>query len=239
MKELPEIFVLHVREGYEDRAAHIEAMMDRLSLPFEYILDGDKADLTPEILDRWFAGDMKCVQGATSCAYKHLIACREILSRGLKGALVLEDDIILTDSYRDVALATVAEIPSGEAAIVSYEDTRLRFVPRSMRRKGKYLYPGDRDRFTGALYVSAAAAKAVLGEAEKNKMDCPVDIYHRRLLNAGVIKYYWSHPCTASQGSFNGLFRSGIDTKRRNQEKIKALVWRMKRLYRKTLYFFR
>ena len=66
--ELPQIFVLHVREGYEDRAAHIDAMMKRLGLQFEYILDGDKTDLTPEILNRWFAGPMKCVQGATSCA---------------------------------------------------------------------------------------------------------------------------------------------------------------------------
>lgn len=31
--ELPQIFVLHVREGYEDRAAHIDAMMARLGLP--------------------------------------------------------------------------------------------------------------------------------------------------------------------------------------------------------------
>ena len=46
------IFVLHVREGYEDRAAHIDAMMARLGLSFEYMLDGDKCDLTPEVLDR-------------------------------------------------------------------------------------------------------------------------------------------------------------------------------------------
>lgn len=234
MSSLPPIFVIHVRTGYEDRAAHIEAMMSRMGLPFEYILDGDKADLTPEILDRWFAGTMKCASGATSCACKHLLVCREIVSRGLPGALVLEDDIVLTPRYSEVAAHTVAELPDGEAAIISYEDTRLRFVPRSKRRKGRYLYPGDRDRFTGALYVSAEAAAMILAEAAAHKMDCPIDIYHRRLLDSGKLKYYWSHPCTASQGSFNGLFATSIDANRG-----KVLAWKAKRLYRRLLYFFR
>lgn len=232
--ELPRIFVLHVREGYEDRAAHIDSMMARLGLSFEYILDGDKADLTPEILDHWFAGPMKCVQGATSCAFKHLLACQKIVSLGLPGALVLEDDIVLTPRYEEVAMHTIAELPAGEAAIISYEDTRLRFVPRSKRRKGRFLYPGDRDRFTGALYVSLNAAKLILCQAEKYKMDCPIDIYHRRLLDSGKLKYYWSHPCTASQGSFNGLFTTSIDANRG-----KVFAWKAKRLYRRLLYFFR
>lgn len=171
--ELPHIFVLHVREGYEDRAAHIDSMMARLGLPFEYILDGDKADLTPEILDRWFAGPMKCVQGATSCACKHLMACRQIISRGLPGALILEDDIVLTRRHEEVARHTIAELPAGRPAIISYEDTRLRFVPRSRRRKGQYLYAGDRDRFTGALYVNSEAARIILDEAEKTRHRLP------------------------------------------------------------------
>ena len=232
--ELPHIFVLHVREGYEDRAAHIESMMPRMGLSFEYILDGDKADLTPEILDRWFAGPMKCVQGATSCACKHLMACRQIISRGLPGALILEDDIVLTRRYEEVARHTIAELPAGRPAIISYEDTRLRFVPRSRRRKGQYLYAGDRDRFTGALYVNSEAAHIILDEAEKHGIDCPIDIFHRRLLDAGKLKYYWSHPCTASQGSFNGLFQTSIDANRG-----KVFAWKAKRLYRKLLYFFR
>lgn len=234
MSTLPSIFVIHVRTGYEDRAAHIEDMMSRMGLTFEYILDGDKTDLSPEILDRWFAGTMKCASGATSCTYKHLLAYHAIVSRGLPGALVLEDDIVLTPRFSEVAVHTVDELPQGEPAIISYEDTRLRFVPRSMRRKGRYLYPGDRDRFAGALYINAEAAALILAEAGKHKMDCPVDIYHRRLLDSGKLKYYWSHPCTASQGSFNGLFATSIDE---NREKV--LAWKVRRLYRRLLYFFR
>lgn len=237
--ELPQIFVLHVREGYEDRATHIDSMMARLGLPFEYILDGDKADLTPEILEHWFAGPMKCVQGATSCAFKHLIACQKIVSQALPGALVLEDDIVLSPRHEEVTKHTVAELPAAEPAIISYEETRLRYVPRSRRRKGQYLYTGDRDRFAGAIYINAAGARVILEEAEKNGLDCPIDIFHRRLLGQGCLKYYWSHPCTAVQGSFNGLFRTGFDARRSTNSSAKAMIWKAKRLYRKLLYFFR
>jgi len=237
--ELPQIFVLHVREDYEDRAAHIDAMMKRLGLQFEYILDGDMSDLSPKILDRWFAGQMKCVQGATSCACKHLIACQQIVSRELSGALVLEDDIVLTPRYEEVAKHTLAELPAGVPAIISYEETRLRYVPRSKRRKGQYLYTGDRDRFAGAIYINAAGARVILEEAEKDGLDCPIDIFHRRLLDQGKLKYYWSHPCTAVQGSFNGLFHTGFDARRNTNSSAKAMIWKVKRLYRKLLYFLR
>lgn len=69
---------------------------------------------------------------------------------------------------------------------------------------------------------------------KKHGIDCPIDIFHRRLLDAGKLKYYWSHPCTASQGSFNGLFQTSIDANRG-----KVFAWKAKRLYRKLLYFFR
>lgn len=196
-------------------------------------------DLTPGVLDRWFAGPMKCVQGATSCACKHLLACQQIVSRGLPGALVLEDDIVLSPRHEEVVRHTIAELPAGEPAMISYEETRLRYVPRSKRRKGQYLYAGDRDRFAGAVYINSAAARAILSEAEKNGLDCPIDIFHRRLLNQNKLKYYWSHPCTAVQGSFNGLFRTGFDARRSANASAKAMMWKAKRLYRKLLYFFR
>ena len=46
------VFVLHVKKGYEDREQHIKAMLQKMNIPFSWILDGDIADLTPEILDK-------------------------------------------------------------------------------------------------------------------------------------------------------------------------------------------
>ncbi len=231
----PTIFVLHVSEGYDDRAAHIESMMTRLGLPFEYILRGDKAELTPEVMERFFdpAGELGKPSGATSCAYKHLIACEEIVKRNLDGAFVLEDDIALSDRFAAVALKSLEELPD-VPSIINYEDTRLRFVPASMRRKGQVLYPGDRDRFAGALYINRKGAEAILQSAQSEKLAVPIDIYHRRLLDRGTIRYWWSHPCVATQGSHNGAFASTLEPQRG-----KILMWHIKKAYRKLLYRLR
>lgn len=230
------IFVLHVRNGYEARAIHVEHMMNRLGLKFEYITQGDVSDLTDVVMGRWFAptGELGHRSGATSCAYKHLLACKKILDENLPGAVVLEDDILLRPNFTKIVERSIRELPPDAPAIINYEDSRLRFVPRSRRRPNHVIYIGDRDRYTGALYINAAGAKAVLDAAESRRMSVPIDIFHRRLLEAGKITYWWSHPCPATQGSFDGTFSSSL-----TDSHSKALVWRIKKAYRKLLYWFR
>ena len=50
------ILVIHVK-GNEDRRQFIQQQLDTLGVPCHYILDGNVEDLTPEILDRYFADD--------------------------------------------------------------------------------------------------------------------------------------------------------------------------------------
>ena len=232
----PQIFVLHVGADTA-RAGHIDSMMIRLGLPFEYILDGDKSDLTADVLTEYFGGPMARVSGATSCAYKHLLACRAIIDRGLPGALILEDDAILFKNFPDLLESAMSELSakdSRRAAIISFEDTRLRFVPRSQRRRGQVLYPGDRDRFAGIYYINAAGAHMLLERSCGEKMSMPVDLFHRCMLERGLLDYWWTHPCGGTQGSHNGAFASGISS-----DRAAAVVWRLRRAYRKLLYWLR
>ena len=53
------VLVLHVKQGYEERAKHIEKMLGELHIPFEYILDGDIKDITTEVLQKYFKNEGK------------------------------------------------------------------------------------------------------------------------------------------------------------------------------------
>ncbi|MDE6611933.1 MAG: glycosyltransferase family 25 protein [Muribaculaceae bacterium] len=229
------IFVLHVKKGYEDREAHINAMMSRLGLEFEYITDGDIADLTPEVLKQWFDADSPLghAVASTSCAYKHIITYQKIIEQGLDGAMILEDDILLRHDFCRIAEESLRQLPPDRPAIINYEDTRLRFVPYSQRRRGRVIYPGDRDRFTGAYYINRTGAHDILELAAREKISRPIDHHHRHLLERGLLDYWWSHPCVATQGSFNGLFASSISVSR-----SKVLAFKIKKAYRKLLYRF-
>lgn len=236
------VFVLHVRKGYEKRKQHIESMLGKMDIPFEYILDGDICDLTDDVLDKYFCGEtMTGKYPFTSCSYKHLLAYKEIVNRNMEGALILEDDIFLQKKFVRTFNKSMEELRQysaehPEPVIISYEDTRLRFVPRSKRIKGTVIYKGDRDRMTGAFYINREAAKLLIEYAETHKFDLPIDLTHCKLLREGRLTYFWSQPTVATQGSHTGAFSSAINF---NKSIFHPISWQFKLHYKKLLYFFR
>lgn len=235
------VIVLHVKHGYEDRERHISGMLGRLGIEFEWMLDGDIPDLRREDTERWFAPSFIAghSKAELSCSMKHLLACRRIIDEGLPGALILEDDAILKRGFEatfDKAIEE-AELHGRDNGIISMEDTRLRFVEHSRREKGRLLYEGDRDRLAGCYYISRRGAEIVLSEAERRKLDRPIDNFHCLLLKEGLLPYWWCQPAVATQGSFTGKFPSGLT--QRYPGWLTPLVWGFKLSYKKLLYRLR
>jgi glycosyl transferase family 25 len=233
------IYVLHIRNGYEEREMHIRSMLAKLQMPFEFILKGDICDLNQNILDAYFTTPLMhgfCARA--SCSYKHLLAYQQIINNHLDGALILEDDIILHKDFPIIFNKCMDELKemANTKAIISFEDSRLRFVPRSKRIRGKYLYEGKKDRMAGAYYITYDAAKFIVDYVSTHKFDRPVDLLHALLLQHNMITYYWCQPTIATQGSFTGRFDSSISDKK---EYMTWLVWHFKLNYKKLLYDFR
>lgn len=237
------VFVAHVKKGYEDRARHIKKMLDDLGAPWEYMLEGDLCEFSPALKAKYFAPGAKMSPGAFSCSLKHIYICEQIVERNLPGALVLEDDIILHHCFPAVFHRSMQELHAWQkncgdkGVIANYEDTRLRFVERSRREHGRVLYPGRSDRMAGCYYIDNRAAQILLDTMHREGgMDRPIDLYHNYLLKKGLIDYLWCQPTVATQGSHNGLYRSGINlTKTRFQER----KWLVTRAYRRFLYYLR
>ena len=177
-----------MRHGYEDREAHINAMLHEHGIPFEYMLRGDIADLDKGLAERFLAPAIGIPRAAQSCAVKHLLIYEEIVRRDLPGALVLEDDIVFLPRFDKIFEQSMRELPRYDAGgtapvLISYEDTRLRFVERSRREKGRVLYPGDRDRMAGCYYINRAAAALILDTLRaEGGLTMPIDLYHNELL---------------------------------------------------------
>lgn len=235
------VFVPHVRHGFEDRAATLEAMLSRLGISFSYILDGDKSDLDDATLDRCFAGEMHEVSSAASCAMKHLLAYRRILDEGLDGALILEDDIVLKRGFPEFFNVCMAECRERgiKDMLISFEDTSMQFVPGSCRHKGMHVYAAKRDRYAGCYYISAGCARLVIDYVERHKCHLPIDRFHTFLMSEAGLPYYWTHPTMATQGSKNGRFGSSISVRDRRRQRYMYLSHALKLLYKKLLYKLR
>src|SRR6187401_1566294 len=108
--DVDRVYVIHVRKGAEDRAAFIERQLARLGIEFEYVLDGDRDQLTPQVMARWFHGAMATPTADTSCSFKHLTACERIVRDGHDTALVLEDDIVLPAHFVEALNRSILEL---------------------------------------------------------------------------------------------------------------------------------
>ncbi|MBO5157467.1 MAG: glycosyltransferase family 25 protein [Prevotella sp.] len=235
------VLVLHVKTGYEDRAAHIENMLKEKGITFEYITDGDKTDLTPDILRQYFAGGMQAVTAPTSCAMKHFYAYEHIIQNNLTGALIMEDDMVLYDNFIPVFNKCMEERKHRGLSniLISFEDSNLRFVPRSQRIRGTHLYKGACDRFTGCYYISQECARQIMDYVSRNKSSLPIDGLHNTLMTNHGLQYYWCHPTIATQGTHTGLFQSSISKKSANRQNYRKHTWKLKLCYKKLLYWFR
>lgn len=234
------VLVAHVKHGYESRRESITRQLHDLRMPFEFMLDGDIPDLSPAVMSRWFAPDVKPA-AIPSCACKHLLMYERIVAEGWPGALILEDDIVLADSFVQVFKATLAELRGAdgsaiETAWVSYENSTLRMPRGSEIRRGVYLYPATRTRCTAAYYVGRGVAQTLLRLAETVKVDAEIDIWVDTMAARfpEAIRILWCHPTIAEQGSMNGLFDS-MDSRRR-ASLWRRVKWNADKLYKTVKY---
>lgn len=235
------VIVIHVKNGYEDRERHIRKVLQPLGVEPVWILDGDRDDMDSATVDRWFSGSMNKIDGESSCALKHFLAYRYIVDNNLPGALIVEDDMVPSRRFAAGVKACVKEMYARhmEPGLLSMEDSSLQFVKGHERRRGQMVYEAARDRFTGCYYVPAQCAKLMLDYVAEHKCDMPIDRWHTSLITRAGLKYYWSHPTFASQGSHRGMFCSAVSSRRAGRRTYKRMMWGLKKAYKQLLYTLR
>jgi len=86
------IYVVHVSSN-KLREQHIKNELGRFNLPFEFMLKGDKSEISSEIIEEYFIGDEMGGLKPTaqqSCTYKHLSIYEKILTDGVQTLLFLK-----------------------------------------------------------------------------------------------------------------------------------------------------
>ncbi len=209
--KVDKVFVLHVQKGGEVRARHMENMLSKLGIEFEYMLDGNIEDITPQRLQRYFPDPAPTRWN--SCAMKHLLVYEKMLEEGLKRVLVLEDDAILRTDFVQHFNRAIEELESkdSEPQFAFFEATHLWFIPRRLRKKGQMLYTPRGLQCMACYSINAECAKIILDAQQNERPARPIDMYVDSLWRRGVIpNLYQSHPDLCKQGSHVGQFSSLI-----------------------------
>jgi len=231
-------FVIHVSDAFE-REKHIKNELKNRNLDIEFILKGDIKDLSEKILTHYFQGNMKEIRGAVSCAYKHILACEKVVNQKDDVVLILEDDIYCYSNFNNMLSKIQSEIKNRNLSnfIISIEDSTLRYIPRSKRKKGQYLYRENRTRTNVGFLIDKLAAQQILDAIKNVKVNRPIDLYYDKLVEKEKINMYWSQPAMMCQGSIDGSIKTLIGEKRLGF--IRNTSYRLQKQYKRLLYFFR
>jgi len=229
------VFVVHVKRGYDDREKHINQHLPSRGISnFEYMLEGDVDDLSDEIIDSHFSGLITESKANMSCAYKHFLIYKSIVERGLKTALILEDDIFLDKDFISVFNQCVVDLPESKSGVFINFERAGAYVPRIIKRSRKFLYRSKENRLNGAYFVDASAANNYYQYMLDNKYNLPADWMITKMSNELQLPIYWCEPTIAEQGSKNGMFASQLSGRKKGL--YQRIKWVLNRFYKQHVY---
>ncbi len=207
---LDAILVIHA-STFVERRRFIEAQMDALGLPYEFVLDFDIPSIPQALRQRLFKeGVLSAAQ--QSCALKHWQAHRLVVERQMSRVLVLEDDVILSKNF----LPALNGLMHEELALHDPHITFLGcgghyYVPSEQIREGQWLYPRNQGKFADSYILSNETAKRRLAWIEANGIHAAIDHTFEHIDRTLGTPMFWLEPPVVEQGSHNGTFSSSLE----------------------------
>jgi glycosyl transferase family 25 len=227
-------YVIHAK-SLPERAVHIRRELEKAGISFEWVLQHDASEITPDLEKIYFQPGADLTPGQKSCALKHIAAMQLIRDRGQDLALIFEDDAFLVRDFRSKLEAVLREAEQWPRPRIVHLGAATNFyTPASELRPGRLIYEGNRVRNMEAYALGTVEAKARLDWLERNPMNEPIDIALNRGDPEMGIPFLWPEPPLAEQGSLNGAFKSSLDRKERGRLRL-CLQFAVQKFRRKRL----
>ncbi|MDH6263327.1 glycosyltransferase family 25 protein [Bradyrhizobium sp. BR13661] len=214
-------YVIHSK-SLPERAGHIRHELDRVGIPFEWILDFEVDEITPEVDALYFAKGAPLSIRQKSCALKHIVAMQRICKQQHDLALIFEDDAQLVPDFIARLRRVLAEAERWPRPRILHLGAATNFyTPAAQLKPDQSVYAGNRVRNMEAYVLGAPEAAARLDWIARHPMHEPIDIAFNRGDPAMGIPFLWTEPPLAEQGSLNGAFRSSLACKNHSQTRLR------------------
>lgn len=208
---IDKIYVLHVKEGYQDREDSIKKQLRELNLEFEFILEHDIPELKEEELSQYFSKEHLLRPSELSCSMKHIEALKKIEQNDGEIFLVLEDDVLFSKETLNILQNIKKELSVIEKNfVISLGNAANMYTPKKELKEGKFLYENIENRAADSYLISKEAVIKRLKWLNENTTKLPADHMYNFIDNEVGNNIYWLEPTIVTQGSQAGLFTSSI-----------------------------
>ena len=208
---LDQIYVINVR-SFKERREHIKSELKKFNLDGSFVFEWDVPEITQEVTKKFFKGlDLSLAQ--KSVALKHISALEKIVDENQKAVLILEDDVVLGESFCQGVNSALQEAKIVMKPHVIFIGCGGNFyTPKSERRDGQSLYENTRGRFGDSYIIGKEAAGLRLDWIYANKVSKPIDNQFEYIDNCLGITMFWLEDPVVEQGSKNGLFKTELES---------------------------
>lgn len=222
--DLPPALIINL-DRERGRWAHISSEAARAGLDFERVKAVAGLDVPDHLRSRFFSGDARTpasllLPGEVGCYASHLLAYERILESGVDWALVLEDDVRLSDDFVQTVRETIDGLPDGWDIVRLSSRPSRAVMNLTQLESGRHLVRYSKlPKQAGAQLVSAAGARKLLAEGLRVR---PIDADLRYGYILGL-DTYGVYPPPAEHG---GLFRSSIKIAKGSRKDIRGGRWK-------------
>ena len=236
---IDQIYVVHAPTGYEHRETWVKRLFSKHDLDFEFVCDDKPLMQTESYLLKYFTPHFLATEpkNRISITLSHILCYEKMLSEDVDMAIIFEDDPYFLKGFDSILRKVVKEFrihPQG--AIVSIENSTLRFPKRSERNKLQYLYRAESGRCAGAYLLNLQGARNILNSLQEEKCEAVIDHWHNQLIQRDVIKMFWAHPPIVEQGSLNGKM-FGIHSSMKNSAR-RRISFAFEKFYKMNILSF-
>ncbi len=210
IKGLDKIYVLSVK-SFTERIQHIETELAKHAIPFEFIFDYDIPDITEEDLSIFSPSNMKIQH--QSLVLKNICVWKRMVKDDLNRVLVLEDDALLSDDFRealDTILAAADDLDPGYLIFLGGADTKL---PKDFLEHPSPLVPRRMTTADGFI-IDRCIVEKRLDWLTKNTIVLPADGLMCKIDSDIDMPHFWPKKAIVQQASCTGQFKTTLDGSR-------------------------
>ncbi len=212
---IDKIYVLHVKEGYEDREESINKQFKELNLEFEFILEHDIPELKEEELSKYFSKGHPLRLSELSCSMKHIEALKKIEQNHGDIFLVLEDDVLFSNNTLKILKNIKKELNTIEKDfVISLGNANCMYTAKQELKEGVFLYKNIENRAADSYLISKKSVIKRLNWLKANTTNLPADHMYNLIDNEVGNHIYWLEPTIITQGSQAGIMTSSIQPKK-------------------------
>ena len=207
---IDKVFILSVK-SFSDRIAHVENELNKHQIPFEFVFNFDATDIKPGDLSIFNPSNMTIAH--QSLVLKNIWIWKKMVKENIKRAMVFEDDIILTDNFREKLTQIIEDtktLAPGYLIFLGGADTKL--SPNFLQHPSP-LVPRRITTAEGFI-IDNTTAKKRCEWLLNNNISLPADGLMCKIDQDMGLPHYWPKQAIVEQASCTGKFKTTLDGSR-------------------------